>query len=151
MNSVLLPLDTWTRRIPLQRDATERFICAAEARHFARLWGMPARECSELAVATSELVSNVTRHAYEGMIEFHLRLSPRPLIEVICRDRGPGIEDLDIVRKDGYSRGRFLEPDSPREEGLGTGLGAVERLVDELSICSAVGVGTTVIVRKWLP
>ena len=54
-------------------------------------------------------------------------------------DRGPGIEDLGRALEDGYSTaGR-----------LGLGLPGVKRLMDDFEICSAPGMGTTVIARKW--
>lgn len=90
----------------------------------------------------------MTRHAIDGDLELRFHHEPSPHVEVICRDRGPGIEDLESVRRDGFSRGRLLLPDSPRGGGLGKGLGAVERLADELRIESEPGVGTTVTVRK---
>ena len=61
-------------------------------------------------------------------------------IEVICEDRGPGIRDLERVMRDCYPAGR----------ALGTGLSGTKRLMDEFDIKSEVGVGTTVVVRKWL-
>jgi len=61
-------------------------------------------------------------------------------IEVICEDQGPGIQAVEEVMSDSYPAGR----------GLGTGLSGTRRLMDEFDIISEVGVGTTVIVRKWL-
>jgi serine/threonine-protein kinase RsbT len=61
-------------------------------------------------------------------------------IEVTAEDRGPGIADLSRALEDGYSTGA----------GMGLGLPGAGRLMDELSVESAVGVGTTVVMRKWV-
>jgi serine/threonine-protein kinase RsbT len=113
--------------------------------------GLSAKRAEELAIVASELASNVIRHADAGALELGVVAEPRPHVLLVCRDRGPGIADLAAARTDGYSRGRMLAPDALRHEGLGHGLGAVERLVDELQIETVVGVGTTIVVRKWIP
>jgi serine/threonine-protein kinase RsbT len=61
-----------------------------------------------------------------------------PAVEVIARDEGPGIADIDLAMQDGYSTGR----------GLGLGLPGARRLMDEFEITSEVGVGTTIVMRK---
>lgn len=138
-------------RIILRGKANaDRFGCAVLARAFARRAGLSVRGGEELALAVSELASNVARHAFDGTLELRRCESPRPMVEVVCRDRGPGIADAHAAREDGFSGGRYLAPDAPRAQGLGLGLGAVGRLVDELIIDSSPGVGTTIIARKWI-
>jgi serine/threonine-protein kinase RsbT len=132
-------------------SAADRFGCASAAKTFARKVGLSPKRSEELAIVASELASNVIRHADSGVLELRYAAEPRPHVLMVCRDRGPGIADLDDARKDGYSRGRVLAPDALRHEGLGRGLGAVERLVDELQIESVVGVGTTIVLKKWIP
>jgi serine/threonine-protein kinase RsbT len=60
-------------------------------------------------------------------------------IRVIARDEGPGIADLERALQDGYTTGG----------GLGLGLPGARRLVDDFSIESAPGRGTTVTLVKW--
>jgi serine/threonine-protein kinase RsbT len=67
-------------------------------------------------------------------------LHPRG-IEVVAEDDGPGIADVDVVMRDGYST----------IGTLGVGLPSVRRLMSEFAIHSQVGAGTRVIARKWLP
>jgi serine/threonine-protein kinase RsbT len=55
-------------------------------------------------------------------------------------DNGPGIADIEKAMEPGYSTGG----------GLGMGLPGSKRLMDEMTIESTVGKGTTVILRKWL-
>jgi serine/threonine-protein kinase RsbT len=60
-------------------------------------------------------------------------------IGLIFVDNGPGIPDLDLALRDGYTTGG----------GLGLGLGGSKRLVDEFDIDSRTGEGTAVSVVKW--
>ena len=59
---------------------------------------------------------------------------------VVASDRGPGIADLEQALQ-GFSSGN----------SLGMGLPGARRLVDVFEIQSAVGQGTTVILKKWMP
>jgi serine/threonine-protein kinase RsbT len=61
-------------------------------------------------------------------------------MEVIVRDRGPGIEDIQKAMADHYSSGGTL----------GLGLPGVKRMMDEFELTSEPGKGTTVTIRKWL-
>ena len=80
-------------------------------------------------------------YAHSGQIILKtINASDRVGIEIICEDQGPGIENLELVMRDGYSTTR----------GLGMGLPGTRRLMDEFEIESEVGAGTTVTVRKWL-
>ena len=54
-------------------------------------------------------------------------------------DRGPGIRDIEMALKDGYTSGT----------GLGLGLGGARRLSSEFHISSEVGAGTRVVIRRW--
>ena len=60
-------------------------------------------------------------------------------VEVIARDRGPGIEDTQKAMADHFSSGGTL----------GLGLPGVKRMMDEFDLTSQPGQGTTVIIRKW--
>ncbi|NJK31038.1 MAG: anti-sigma regulatory factor [Deltaproteobacteria bacterium] len=137
------------RVVPCGKTRPIARLCRG-AKAFARSVGMSARPTEELAIAVAELASNVARHAHEGVLELHHREQPRPHVEAICWDRGPGIADIDQAKRDGVSRGQTLLPDSHPSEGLGLGLGAIERLVDEVVIESTLGIGTTVTLRKWI-
>ncbi len=61
-------------------------------------------------------------------------------LEVVAADQGPGIEDLRSVMEDGFTT----------SGGLGAGLPGVKRLMDEFSLKSEVGNGTTITAVKWL-
>jgi len=97
-------------------------------------------ELAMVATAISELARNILTYAQTGeivlsVIDDHRRVGVR----VVARDEGPGIVDVDLALKDGYSS----------SQGLGLGLPGSRRLVDEFEIESEVGVGTTVRLTKW--
>jgi anti-sigma regulatory factor (Ser/Thr protein kinase) len=145
-------MDDKSSRITIAGPATaDRLATASVARAFGLRAGLSAARSQELAVAVAELASNVARHARDGTLVLRRLETPRPMIEIVCRDRGPGIQDPVAARRDGFSGGRQLAPDAPRREGCGLGLGAVERLMDEVQIDSELGIGTTVTARKWIP
>jgi len=124
-------------------DARDRFSCAAVATRIARAAGIPKKGAMEIAMAASELASNVVRHGGGGSVIIRFVSSPRPHIELVARDRGPGIADVEAAMRDGWSDGRARTLDDPRD-GLGSGLGAVRRAMDDVVILPASPRGTEV-------
>ncbi|MDQ5908054.1 MAG: serine/threonine-protein kinase RsbT [Pseudomonadota bacterium] len=130
--------ETWC--IPISDE-----IHAAEARRdvliMARRLGFGSTAAYHLAIAVTELAINICHHAGSG--EICLRTitdQDRIGIEVIARDRGPGIADIELALRDGYSTWG----------SLGCGLSGVQRLLDELEIDSKAGQETRVRGCKWL-
>ncbi len=113
------------------------------ARETARKLGFGLVDQSRIATAVSELTRNVIRYATDSRGECRIRRLLDPArgigIEIVVADAGPGIADLELVLRDGYSSSR----------GLGLGLPGTRRLMDELTIVSAPDQGTTVTIRKW--
>ena len=93
-----------------------------------------------IATAISELARNIVQYAQHGEIVLSVVEGSRPGIQIVARDQGPGIADLEQAMRDGYSTGG----------SLGLGLPGAKRLMDEFTIDSEVGKGTIVSVRKWL-
>lgn len=123
--------------------------CSAVALRYAREHGLSRAAASQVALAVAELVSNVARHGGgRGVLVLRALDDPRG-IEIEVRDHGPGIAELERALEDGWSRGAPLTPDSPRD-GLGAGLGAVQRAMDELSVEVPEEGGTVAIARKYL-
>jgi serine/threonine-protein kinase RsbT len=82
-------------------------------------------------------------HAGGGLVEIKppIRGARGKLgLEIVAKDTGPGIPDVDEALRDGFTTGT----------GLGLGLGGARRLMDEFEISSQVDEGTTIWVRKWL-
>lgn len=112
------------------------------ARDLARSLGFGMLDQSRLATAVSELTRNVVRYATDGQGIVHLqalRAGASVGIEVIVTDSGPGIADISLVMREGFTSG----------SGLGMGLPGTKRLVDEMEIDSEPGRGTTITIRKW--
>ena len=115
------------------------------AREVARSLGFGAVDQSRIATAVSELTRNVVRYATNGEGEARIRVllgtdaGRATGIEVVVADEGPGIPDLDAALREGFTSGI----------GLGLGLPGTRRLMDEMEVSSAVGSGTTIIIRKW--
>jgi serine/threonine-protein kinase RsbT len=109
-------------------------------RTMAETVGFSATDATLIATAISEVARNILTYAGEGLVRLRsLYTATQVGIEVIAQDTGPGIADLDRALSDGFSTG----------QGLGLGLPGARRLMDEFSIEAPVGVGTTVVMRKW--
>jgi serine/threonine-protein kinase RsbT len=123
-------------------DAETDIVAARRAvRDLAQKAGFGATDTTRIVTAASELARNVYKYAGQGVMYWRL-LSDGRLegIELRFEDRGPGIANIDEALQEGFSSGK----------GLGLGLPGAKRLMDEMEIRSAVGQGTTVIVKKWL-
>lgn len=91
------------------------------------------------AIASYEVEMNIVIHTQGGLLE--ARFSPEK-IELVATDRGPGIPDVSLAMKEGYS----TAPNSIREMGFGAGMGLpnINKCADEMKIETEVGRGTTV-------
>ena len=129
-----MAMKTWTMIITLSKDVM-RIIADQDVVPFRNR----VKECAvkikmglvnqtKLITAASELGRNMLKYANGG----------ETLIEIV-KDKGPGIADLSLAMKDGYSTGK----------SLGLGLPGAKRLVNEFDIKSEPGKGTTVVVIKW--
>jgi serine/threonine-protein kinase RsbT len=98
---------------------------------------------TKLVTAASELVRNAYIHGGGGTLTIAAVRSPvgRVGLRLTVRDEGPGIGDVERAMADGFSTGA----------GLGHGLGGTRRLVDEFTIDTAPGQGTTVTIVRWAP
>ena len=95
---------------------------------------------TKLITAASELVRNMLKYGNGGEAVIELVVDERNKgIRLIFADKGPGIPDIALAMKDGYSTGK----------SLGLGLPGSKRLVNEFNIQSEVGVGTTISIIKW--
>ena len=95
---------------------------------------------TKLITAASELVRNMLKYAGGGQTIIEIITKERLTgIRLTFADKGPGIADIALAMKDGYSTGK----------SLGLGLPGAKRLVNEFNITSEKGKGTTVIIIKW--
>ena len=125
-------------RIPVTCDA-DIVKARQAARDLASRVGFARTDLTLIATAVSEISRNIVRFAGSGEIIVELLDRPRRGVQVVARDTGPGIEDVERAMRDGYST----------YHGLGLGLPGARRLMDEFAIVSELGRGTTVTMTKW--
>lgn len=109
------------------RSGSDVLLARKAARELAALLGLGAADQTRLATAVSELTRNVLQYAGVGacrLINESTATTVRIGIEVT--DNGPGIPDLELAMRDGYST----------SGGLGAGLPGTRRLMDEFQIAS---------------
>lgn len=124
-----------------------------EVVEIAREIGFSGAELWEVGIAASELATNVARHAGGGRLTLRILAEPARGIELCADDDGPGFSDIDRALRDGISNGRVLAEEVPLagRHGLGSGLGAIRRMNDELTIENKPGGGALVRALKRLP
>ena len=134
--------------VPVEREV-DVVVAQRRACLYAAGLGFDRRAQSEVATAVSEAAANMLKYARSGRIILRTFCGPEPVLEFEAVDRGGGIADLRLAMRDGVSEGRALTPDVPagNRQGLGLGLGAIGRLMDELQVFSSRE-GTRVVARK---
>lgn len=108
------------------------------ARGLASELGFGPIAAESLALATTELATNLMRYAVEGDLQISRLEGTRSGVLLVSKDQGPGIADLAAACRDGFSTGA----------GLGGGLGSIERLMDDCEYHTSPA-GTTIVARKW--
>ncbi len=113
-------------------------------RQKVRAWSTELRfslvDQTKLVTAASELARNTLEHGKGGEVRVEwLENAPRRGLRLVFEDKGPGIPDVALAMKDGYTTGN----------GLGLGLGGAKRLVNEFEIQSTPGQGTRVVAVRW--
>jgi serine/threonine-protein kinase RsbT len=96
---------------------------------------------TKLITAASEIVRNMLKYANGGETSIEIvSMGRNNGIRLIFDDKGPGIADISLAMKDGFSTGK----------SLGLGLPGTKRLVSEFDIKSEVGLGTTITIIMWV-
>lgn len=109
-------------------------------RNYSAQIGMSIVDQTKIVTAASELARNTLVYGAGGAVLLEtLDEPPRRGLRLTFEDHGPGISDLDLALKDGYST----------SGGLGMGLSGSRRLCNEFAIDSEPGKGTRVTVTKW--
>ena len=114
--------------------------------------GFSTRDEWAIATAVSEAVTNIVKFAGTGTLTVRILAGDPPGLEFVAADQGPGMADVASALRDGVSEGVDLDanPAPGPRRGRGSGCGAMRRLMDELEVRAAPGVGTVVTGRKWL-
>lgn len=125
--------------VSIQRDA-DIVTARQEGRQLAVVAGFSGSDLTLIATAISEVARNILLYAGKGEIVLGVaEQAGRRGVVVIAKDDGPGIADIELALRDGYSTGK----------SLGLGLPGARRLMDEFDIVSQPGRGTVVTMRKW--
>lgn len=95
---------------------------------------------TKMITAASELSRNTVVYGGGGDMDWELVVDGiKQGLRLRFKDQGPGIPDLDLALKDGWTSGK----------GMGLGLSGSKRLVHDFDLESTVGVGTCVSVTRW--
>ncbi len=126
----------------LSRSANEGFARTAAACFAAQL-DPTLDEVNDIKTAVSEAVTNCIVHAYPerlGMVSMRLRLFEDNTLEIVIKDSGVGIPDVERARKPLYTTGG--------DDRSGMGFTIMESFMDTLKVRSVPGKGTTVTMRR---
>jgi serine/threonine-protein kinase RsbT len=109
-------------------------------REWAVAQGFNLVEQTKIVTAASELARNTIEYGGGGDVLLEaLSDGARRGVRLTFSDHGPGIPDINLALKDGYTTGG----------GLGLGLGGARRLTNEFDISSKPGEGTRVSITRW--
>ena len=135
----------------MENYATLEFMSRSTNESFARIAvaGFAAQldptldELGDIKTSVSEAVTNAIVHAYPdelGRIMVKMKLLDSNILEIVVRDWGKGIENVEKARRPLYTTGG--------EERSGMGFTIMESFMDHLKVKSELGKGTTVVMRK---
>lgn len=100
-------------------------------------------ELGDIKTAVSEAVTNCIVHAYPdrlGIVLMKARILPENTLEIVIKDKGIGIQDIDKARAPMFTTGG--------EERSGMGFTIMESFMDRIRVRSMTGKGTTVTMRR---
>ena len=126
------------------RSSNEGFARSAVACFAAQL-DPTLNELEDIKTSVSEAVTNAIVHAYPddlGKVLLKVRICPGNVLEITVRDHGRGIPDVEKARQPMFTTGGA--------ERSGMGFTLMESFMDQLSVRSAAGKGTTVVMKKRL-
>ena len=130
---------TRTESLPLQSEQ-DIVLARQTVRRLTQEIGFGLVDQTKLVTATSELARNALVYGLGGtMVCELLAEGARKGLRLQFIDQGPGIADLAQAMTDGWTSGK----------GMGLGLSGAKRLVNDFSIESVSGQGTTVTIARW--
>lgn len=124
----------------LIQSSTDVVLVRQAVRQLAVEIGFGLVDQTKIVTAASELARNTLDYGGGGTAKLETLLEGRRRgLRLTFEDQGPGILDIDLALKDGFTTG----------SGLGMGLGGAKRLANEFEIQSVVGEGTRVTIVRW--
>ncbi len=121
------------------RSEPDVVIVRRRVRETAGQLGLSLVDQTKIITAASELARNTIIYGGGGSMQVEMLNGPRTGLRLTFEDKGPGIQDIDLALRDGFTTG----------SGLGLGLGGSKRLVHEFDIVSKPGEGTTIRITRW--
>jgi serine/threonine-protein kinase RsbT len=129
VHSEIIPVDSEPDMVTVRR----------RVREVAGKVGLSLVDQTKLVTAASELARNTLIYGGGGSMQLESLNGPRLGVRLTFVDNGPGIPNIELALRDGFTTGT----------GLGLGLGGSKRLVHEFEIDSKAGQGTRVAVTRW--
>lgn len=127
-------------RVPIEREE-DVVIARQKGRELAAETGFSNTDRTIIALAISEIARNIISYARRGEVVIcQVNDGVRRGIQIVAEDEGPGIPDIELAMRDGYSTAK----------SLGVGLPGTKRIMDEFELTTVVGKGTTVRMKRWL-
>ena len=150
-NQYILPVDDnatcYFKTYRIQKADFDNAVKAStEIKNVLRDRGIAAKTIRRVAIAAYELEINLAVHSDGGTLTFRV---DEDEIQVVSKDQGPGIADVSLAMKEGWTTAN--EWVKAMGFGAGMGLPNAKRVADEFHIASALGVGTNVTARFILP
>lgn len=122
------------------RSDLDVVVARRGVREWAADMGLTMLDLTKVVTAASELARNAVVHGGGGMMCLQMvRQAGRQGLRVTFRDHGPGIPQVELAMKDGYTTG----------SGMGLGLPGARRLVNEFDLSSTPSTGTLVTIVRW--
>ncbi len=135
----VMPTASKTEVVPVRAGA-DVVLARQRVRSWAAQIGFNLVDQTKIVTAASELARNMVDYGGGGEVTLEeVTNGMRRGLRVTFEDHGPGIPDIELALRDGYTTG----------EGLGMGLGGAKRLVNDFEIDSRVGEGTRVVIVRW--
>src|SRR5262249_50088484 len=116
-------------------------LARQKARTIAAALKFDAQDQTRIATAVSEIVRNVFQYVGSGRVEFGVDDSPEKMLMISIKDKGRGIANIDHILS-----GKYIS-----QTGMGVGMIGAKRLMDYFHVDTKLGVGTTIVLGKFVP
>jgi serine/threonine-protein kinase RsbT len=129
---------TSTESLPVQVEP-DVVAVRRRVREISSQLGFSLVDQTKVVTAASELARNTVIYGGGGVVLMEALNGPRVGLRLTFEDKGPGIPDIELALRNGFTTG----------SGMGLGLGGAKRLVNDFDIVSRVGEGTKVTITRW--
>ena len=129
---------TSSENLPLQTEP-DIVTVRRRVREVSTHLGFSLVDQTKVVTAASELARNTLIYGGGGAVLMEALNGPRVGLRLTFEDKGPGIPDIELALRNGFTTG----------SGMGLGLGGAKRLVNDFDIVSRVGEGTKVTITRW--